>query len=72
MHLISTLICIGVTLLIVNGAYRAIFKAEPALTNTAKLSAEEQLKKAYRSSYFTYVSLADEARENEEGDSNDY
>ena len=72
MYLISTLICIGVTLLIINGAYRAIFKSQPAPTNTTELSPEEQRKRAYRSAYFTHVSLADEAGENEGGDSNDY
>lgn len=71
MYFVSTLIGIGVTLLIVRGAYRAIVKSEPALTNTSELSPEEFLKRAYRSAYFTHVSLTDEVRENVEGKTND-
>ena len=72
MYFISTLICIGLALLISNGAYKAFFKSEPARSNTSNLSPEEHLKKAYRSAYFTHVSFADEAREYLEEDSNDY
>ena len=72
MYFVSTLICTGVTLLIAHGAYRAIVKAEPALTSTSELSPEELLKKVYRSAYFTHFSLADEARENVEEKTNDY
>ena len=72
MYLISTLICIGVALLIANGVYLAIFKSEPIHTITSELSPEEHLRRAYRSAYFSHVSLMDEAGENVEGDSNDY
>ena len=72
MYFISILICSGVALLIANGAYLAIFKSEPIHTNTPKFSPEEQRKRAYRSAYFTHVSLAAEVGENEGGDSNDY
>ena len=72
MYLISTLICIGVALLIANGAYLAIFKSEPIHTNTSKLSPEERLRRAYRSAYFSHVSLMDEVGENVEGGSNDH
>ena len=72
MYIITTLICIGVALLISNGAYKAIFKSEPARSNTSDLSPEEHLKRVYRSAYFADVSLAHEASENIEEDSNDY
>ena len=72
MYFISTLICIGVALLISNGAYIAIRKSEPAHSNTSDLSPIEHLKRAYRSAYFAHVSLVDEVRENVEGNTNDY
>ena len=71
MYLISILICSGVALLIANGAYFAIFKSEPIHTNTSELSREEQLRRAYRSAYFSQVSLADAAKENIEENTND-
>ena len=72
MHFISMFICIGVALLIANGAYLAIFKSEPIHTNTSKLSPDEHLRRAYRSAYFSHVSLMDEVGGNVEDDSNDY
>ena len=72
MYLISTLICTGVALLIANGAYLAIFKSEPIHTNTSELSPEEQVRRAYRSAYFSHVSLMDAVGENVKADSNDY
>ena len=59
-------------LLIANGAYLAIFISEPIRTNTSKLSPEEHLRRAYRSAYFSHVSLIDEVVEKVEDDSNDY
>ena len=72
MYFISMLICIGVALLIVNGAYLAIFKSEPIHTNTSISSPEERLSRAYRAAYFGHVSLMDAVGENVEADSNDY
>ena len=72
MYFISMLICIGVALLIVKGAYLAIFKSEPIHTNTSELSPEERLRRAYRTAYFSHVSLMDEVGENVEGNSNDH
>lgn len=72
MYLISILICTGVALLIANGAYLAIFKSEPIHTNTSELSSEEQVRRAYRSAYFSHVSLIDAVGENVEADSSDY
>ena len=72
MYFISMFICIGVALLIANGAYLAIFKSEPIHTNTSKLSPDEHLRRAYRSAYFSHVSLMDEVGGNVEDDSNDY
>ena len=72
MYFISILICICMALLIANGAYLAIFRSEPIHTNTSELSPEEHLRRAYRSAYFSHVSLMNEASENEKGDSNDY
>ena len=72
MYFISTLICIGVALLISNGAYKAFFKSEPARSKTSNLSPEEHLKRVYRSAYFAHVSFVDEVRENAEGNTNDY
>ena len=72
MYLISILICTGVALLIANGAYLAIFKSEPIHTNTSELSPEEQVRRAYRSAYFSHVSLMDAVGGNVEADSNDY
>ena len=72
MYLISTLICIGVALLISNGAYLAIFKSEPIHTKISKLSPEEYLRRAYRSAYFSHVSLRDEVGESVESNCNDY
>ena len=72
MYFISMFICIGVALLIAKGAYLAIFKSEPIHTNTSKLSPDEHLRRAYRSAYFSHVSLMDEVGGNVEDDSNDY
>ena len=72
MYLISMLICIGVALLIANGAYFAVFKSEPIQTHTSELSPEEHLRRAYRSAYFSHVSLMDAVGENAEGNTNDY
>ena len=72
MYFISMLICISVALLIANGVYLAIFKSEPIHTNTSELSSEERLKRAYRSGYFSHVSLKDEVGENVEYNSNNY
>ena len=72
MYLISVLICTGVALLIANGVYLAIFKSEPIHTNTSELSPKEQVRRAYRSAYFSHVSLMDSVGENVEADSNDY
>jgi len=72
MYLISTLICIGVALLISNGAYLAIFKSEPIHTKTSELSPEEHLRRAYRSAYFSHVSLMDEVGESVESNGNDH
>jgi hypothetical protein len=72
MYLISILICAGMACLIANAAYFAIFKSEPAHSNTSNLSPEERLKRAYRSAYFAHVSFVDEVRENAEGNTNDY
>ena len=72
MYIFSILICTGVALLIANGAYRAIFKSEPIHTNTSELLPEEQVRRAYRSAYFSHVSLMDAVGEYVEADSNDY
>ena len=72
MYLFSISICTGVALLIANGAYRAIFKSEPIHTNTSEPSPEEQVRRAYRSAYFSHVSLMDSVGENVEVESNDY
>ena len=72
MYFISMLICIGVALLITNGAYLAIFKSVPTHTNTSELSPDEHLKRAYRSAFSSHVSLMNQMEENVEGNSNDY
>ena len=72
MYFISMLICIGVALLIAKGAYLAIFKSVPIHTNTSEISPDEYLRRAYRSAYFSHVSLMGEVGENVEDDNNDY
>ena len=73
MTLISTIIVMAVLAIIANAAFAAIsgrYSDEEATER--QLTPEEHLRRAYRSAYFTHASLADEARENEKGKSNDY
>ena len=70
MYFISMLICIGVALLIANGAYFAIFKVQPLREVASALTQEEKLRRAYRSAYFMHVSLRNEVK-NENGGSAD-
>ena len=68
MLIISSIIIIGVAGLIANAAYFAILKVQPLREVASALTPEERLRRAYRSAYFTHVSLSNEAK-NENGGS---
>ena len=68
MLIISSIIIIGVTCLIANAAYFAIFKDKRLQQVASVLTPEERLRRAYRSAYFMHVSLSNEAK-NENGGS---
>jgi len=57
MHIISSIIIIGVACLIANAAYFAIFKDQRLQEATSVLTPEERLRRAYLSAYFMHVSL---------------
>ena len=72
MLIISSIIIIGVTCLIANAAYFAIFKGQRLQQGASFLTPEERLRRAYRSAYLMHVSLSNEAQNENGGSADDY